>query len=202
MVLTESEFEKRWLSFTEFVGSEDGDELREMFRLIQELRCEMNHLKMRVYVLEEHAKLHSDLMQHDFTQCSVCGEIGHRENTPDCSKYVEGVVQTTRFDGKKNLVKMDNDFRESVRVPVNKTNQQEHPFQPVLDLIEQYSKTDRPRSDPWTTILACYKELKEVEKQKLVNKLNLTPEQKKLLGILWKNYSRLFSRKCLSQLKS
>jgi hypothetical protein len=63
-------------------------------------------------------------------------------------------------------------------------NLREHPFQPVLDLIEQYSKAERPRSDPWTTILACYKELKEVERQKLIKQLNLTESQKKLLGIL------------------
>jgi hypothetical protein len=77
-----------------------------------------------------------------------------------------------------------------ITIPEPQSNPREHPFQPVLDLIEQYSKTERPRSDPWTTILACYKELKEVERQKLIDQLNLTESQKKLLGILWKTFSK------------
>jgi hypothetical protein len=52
MALTESEFEKRWLSSTEFAGSEDLDELKEMFRLIQELRCEVAACKIRISDLE------------------------------------------------------------------------------------------------------------------------------------------------------
>jgi hypothetical protein len=51
--MTESEFEERWLLFTEFVGSEDGDELKEMFRLIQDLRSEVAVLKARVFVLQQ-----------------------------------------------------------------------------------------------------------------------------------------------------
>lgn len=50
--MTESEFEERWLLFTEFVGSEDGDEMKELFRMIQYLRSEVLLLKLRVSELE------------------------------------------------------------------------------------------------------------------------------------------------------